>query len=1719
MADSMRSAIIDIGWRINTNALERANKQTDAMIEKASKAEGNFHRTSRSIDSTTSSLDRSAKGIEKNSSSIYDFGNKSERSFTSTTRSAKATADQLQNIGDSAGESRSKVDGLEREFDESAESAKRLGNSASRSMKEIEDSAGGAGSKVKSIFSSAKERITGLVGGFKNLSKEATGSAGNIGSAIESGITKPLNIAKGIVGGLLATAGVSSASNLFSAGMDRLSSIENAQMSMEVMMGGDVDKAQGFMDEILTFAKTTPYAFTQLSTSAKNLFAYGMDQKDIVPTLQAIGDLSAASGKGSAGIDTLASAFGKMQVSGKASNEQLTQITEAGVPALKILGNQYGKTADEMREMVSKGEVSAKKAIDGLVKGIADGTKGVAGETQALGGVMEKLKGTWDGSLDSMKSSVTSTMATLLEPAKPHIQRGMAWFSDQFKKLPDLVSNGGKSLAPLWETTKLAFIDAKDFFVEDFIPTAKELASEFGPGLLEGAKASIETFSWTIEHVVKPPLSWLREYAEDHPDAMKKMGKYAAIGAAGFLAFNTVGKPIFTISGKITKFISLIAKIGDAALISSAKTKLGFEVMENSVPTGNPSGSLLDEAGELVQSRSAKHQTANKGWFKSLTKFFGGNEASNFGKPVVNAPVAEVGKHAGKMTFGAKMVGGVSRVGATAANAAKAVPGISYLTAATNLIGMNKDNATEKVGGSIGSLLGGAIGTKAGAFAAAKFGAVAGSAFGPIGTAVGGALGTTVGLFAGSKMGPVIGEGLSKSVNWTKKAGGKIVDDLAQSIENNKERISAAWEVLKATPGSVGTLATVGEGLWETTEPLREAFKKNPLDQEAISAKELGVNEDSAKNINRYVDSNNNVMAKLEYAKASGVYTEDDSKEVIKSYDKMNRQVTDHIASARENSKKDFDRLAELGVMSPKAVESASNRANKTWAHQEKVAKETHEALVKMENERSGKIEAANKSHEDKINAIKEKASKEKRELTEEENRKINDIEKDAKEETARIIESYDQKQKDLQDEAQKNAVSTLTASAAEQRIILGKLQEDSSELSAKQAQSMIQSSYKAKEETVKQADEQYKETVSILEHKFYATGEISKDEYEEALANAKKLKQDTIAQAEEQHQKIVDQAQQRSEGLIKLANLETGESLNAWDRFKRGLGETLNKVIEAINKPLSFFGIKTVSTINMGGSSRTNYNPPATSQISKLAYKGDRSTYSGPALVGEQGVELAYNKSTSTARLLGSNGPEMTQVASSERILPHKETMAVLNGGLGSGTKLPGFAKGKGTLANIKEVGTDLWEGAKDVGSKVVEGAKGIGSSVMNWLTDPVGQVKALIDKHNNYKNEATVSGFGFGTMRHIGNGMKDWAKTKFEEIASSFASNGSAAGSGAFAPRFGSPFTMTSGFGPRNLFGRSHHNGIDYAAPLGTPLPAQYPGSVSYAGWASGYGNLVAVNVAKGLHTLYGHMHSIAVKNGQAILAGQLLGSVGSTGDSTGPHVHYELRKGSVFGQSVNPLTYGTPAPTVSKSSGGVSQWTATATKALLMTGQFSALNLQKLLYQMKTESNGNPSAINNWDSNAKRGTPSKGLMQVIDPTFQSYKMPGFNNIWNPLDNILASIRYAVSRYGSLSRAYQGRGYAKGGRPPKGQTVLVGEKGPELFEADTAGTIHSHEKTKGLFENRKKSSITFSPSFNIKIEGDSTKDTKDQIKEAVQEATELMYAKLMPLIAGGDI
>lgn len=115
-----------------------------------------------------------------------------------------------------------------------------------------------------------------------------------------------------------------------------------------------------------------------------------------------------------------------------------------------------------------------------------------------------------------------------------------------------------------------------------------------------------------------------------------------------------------------------------------------------------------------------------------------------------------------------------------------------------------------------------------------------------------------------------------------------------------------------------------------------------------------------------------------------------------------------------------------------------------------------------------------------------------------------------------------------------------------------------------------------------------------------------------------------------------------------------------------------------------------------------------------------------------------------------------------------------------------------------------------------------------------------------------------------------------------------------------------ITSQFGWRVhpiLGTKKLHTGIDIGAPSGTGILSADAGVVIHAGWLGAYGNAVVVDHGGGVSTLYGHMSSIAVSSGQQVSAGQKLGKVGSTGWSTGPHLHFEVR---VNGDPVSPWGY---------------------------------------------------------------------------------------------------------------------------------------------------------------------------------------------------------------------
>jgi murein DD-endopeptidase MepM/ murein hydrolase activator NlpD len=115
-----------------------------------------------------------------------------------------------------------------------------------------------------------------------------------------------------------------------------------------------------------------------------------------------------------------------------------------------------------------------------------------------------------------------------------------------------------------------------------------------------------------------------------------------------------------------------------------------------------------------------------------------------------------------------------------------------------------------------------------------------------------------------------------------------------------------------------------------------------------------------------------------------------------------------------------------------------------------------------------------------------------------------------------------------------------------------------------------------------------------------------------------------------------------------------------------------------------------------------------------------------------------------------------------------------------------------------------------------------------------------------------------------------------------------------------------LTSNFGTRVhpvTRKSTFHKGVDIAAPRGNPVYAYSSGTVTYAGWASGYGNFIAISHGKGMVTRYGHLSAINVRVGQQVSVRQRIGAVGSTGVSTGPHLHFEVL---INGSFKNPLNY---------------------------------------------------------------------------------------------------------------------------------------------------------------------------------------------------------------------
>lgn len=249
---------------------------------------------------------------------------------------------------------------------------------------------------------------------------------------------------------------------------------------------------------------------------------------------------------------------------------------------------------------------------------------------------------------------------------------------------------------------------------------------------------------------------------------------------------------------------------------------------------------------------------------------------------------------------------------------------------------------------------------------------------------------------------------------------------------------------------------------------------------------------------------------------------------------------------------------------------------------------------------------------------------------------------------------------------------------------------------------------------------------------------------------------------------------------------------------------------------------------------------------------------------------------------------------------------------------------------------------------------------------------------------------------------------------------------------------------FGKAGLMWSSgRHTGLDFPAKTGTSIRSVDSGIVRQAIDSGPYGKHIEISHGNGLSSLYAHMSAMLTAASDTVKRGQQIGRVGATGNTTGPHLHLEAR---LNGKSVDPMRY-LEGGTGGDAGAGVERFRGVVTQALGQVGQSLSL-VNTTLRRMNQESGGNTRAVNRNDINWINGTPSVGLMQVIEPTFSAYagkyrktgpKLYGVSV--DPMANIYASMKYALSRYGSLSAAYNRiGGYAQGGIVGGGVQIHTG-------------------------------------------------------------------------------
>ncbi|EYO91933.1 phage tail tape measure protein, TP901 family, core region [Staphylococcus aureus DAR5874] len=481
-----------------------------------------------------------------------------------------------------------------------------------------------------------------------------------------------------------------------------------------------------------------------------------------------------------------------------------------------------------------------------------------------------------------------------------------------------------------------------------------------------------------------------------------------------------------------------------------------------------------------------------------------------------------------------------------------------------------------------------------------------------------------------------------------------------------------------------------------------------------------------------------------------------------------------------------------------------------------------------------------------------------------------------------------------------------------------------------------------------------------------------------------------------------------------------------------------LNKLIEGLNWVGGKLGMDKIPKLHTGTEhTHTTTRLVKNGKIARdtFATVGDKGRGNGPNGFRNEMIEFPNGK-----RVITPNTDTTAYLPKGSKVYNGAQTYSMLNG------TLPRFS-----------IGT-MWKDIKSGASSAFNWTKDQIGKGTKWLGDKVGDVMDFIDnpgKLLNYVLQAFGVDFssltkGMGIAGDITKAA--WSKIKKSAIKwleDAFAESGDGGVLDMNKLRY--LYGHTAAYTRET--GRPFHEGLDFDY-IYEPVPSTINGRAQVMPFHNGgYGKWVKI-VKGALEVIYAHLSKYKVKTGQRVRVGQTVGISGNTGFSTGPHLHYEMRWN---GRHRDPL------PWLRKNNGGGKSTpggngAANARRAIkaaqnILGGRYKASWITNEMMRVASrESNYTANAVNNWDSNARAGIPSRGMFQMIDPSFRAYAKSGYNNPLNPTHQAISAMRYIVGKWvprtGSWRAAFKRAGdyaYATGGKVFDGWYNLGEDGHPE--------------------------------------------------------------------------